>query len=230
MESWFLIEHDLCEPAWNMACDEWLMFHSHQFSQPILRTYRWDRPSMTIGYFQPFPKDISLHDTVIRRPTGGALVIHDHDLTFTVVISPQHAWYRLPVHERYQCVHERVHKIFEQRGLSSELMPPHKESPVFEKPKNPETDRCFTKSSRYDVLVRGIKVAGGAQRFTRHGLLHQGSIQGEKIDRVSSAEIRSVWEKYGAQFLSLKLSTTQESEITTLAAQKFSTIQWNHRV
>jgi lipoate-protein ligase A len=37
---------------------------------------------------------------------------------------------------------------------------------------------CFAGPVRYDVMSGSRKIAGGAQRRTKRGLLHQGSIQG----------------------------------------------------
>jgi lipoate-protein ligase A len=42
----------------------------------------------------------------------------------------------------------------------------------------PSSCSCFENPVRADVILEGRKVAGAAQRRARHGLLHQGSIQG----------------------------------------------------
>src|SRR4051812_29265490 len=101
MEPWFFIEHDKLLPSWNMACDEWLLNKISSLNVPLLRTYGWDRPSITIGYFQEYPQELEAKYTIVRRPTGGALVYHDSDLTFTVVLPPTHPWKSLKTDDRY---------------------------------------------------------------------------------------------------------------------------------
>lgn len=228
-ESWYFLDHGPHAPAWNMACDEWLLHHAKLLNRPILRTYAWDRPSITIGYFQPYPKEVSKH-TVIRRPTGGAQVFHDSDLTFTVVLPPEHEWYPMRAYDRYQAVHQRISKVFKRRGFS----PAFAEDGSQEKKMVGSRERyqgnslCFVKHSRYDVIVDGIKVAGGAQRVTREGLLHQGSIQGcEK--RVSSQELKCAWESFGTIFADLKLKVEDENAIEALAVRKYGTDEWNSK-
>jgi len=209
-----------------MACDEWLLTHAGRFTQPILRVYGWDRPSVTIGYFQPFPTEISEHYTVIRRPTGGALVIHDSDLTFTVILPPCHPWRELSVFERYERVHARIGKVFESKGIDFSLADQGAALSV----RGSMGPHCFQKNSRYDVLVSGVKVAGGAQRVTRKGLLHQGSIQGEESPRVSPEELQHAWQACGVHFTDLNLTPDDETSISALATCKFATDAWNRRL
>ncbi len=225
-ESWYFLEHDRRPPAWNMACDEWLLSRAEWLARPVLRTYAWDRPSVSIGYFQVFPENFP---NVVRRPTGGALVVHDADLTFTVTLPPSHPWRRLGSVERYALIHERVARVFERRGVSSSLaMKGSNETTTLKRHRDPSL--CFAQHSRYDVIVHGVKVAGGAQRVTREGLLHQGSIQGGDHWRVSSDELRLAWESFGARFTSLHLAADEEEVVSGLAASKYSTREWNHRV
>jgi lipoyl(octanoyl) transferase len=226
MESWLFLEHAAHDPSWNMACDEWLLKNVKDFAKPVLRTYGWDRPSMTIGYFQSFPKKVPAGYKIIRRPTGGALVNHDSDLTFTVVLPSTHSWFQVGVCERYQRVHERVARVFTSRGAQSVLASTCAPSPSG---RSSVDTLCFAKSSRYDVLVQGIKVAGGAQRVTRDGLIHQGSIQGGQHPQVSSEEMRLAWEFFGDHCEPFHLTESQEKEITQLAKQKFETVEWNQQ-
>jgi lipoyl(octanoyl) transferase len=227
-DPWLFLAHRQHAPAWNMACDEWLLKNIQKLGQPVLRTYQWNRPSITIGYFQDYPKDLETKYTIIRRPTGGALVIHDHDLTFTVVLPPDHAWRKLPVCDRYQRVHERVASIFAARGDASSLETSCASASV-PSGRAEKLGYCFQKNSRYDVLLQGKKVAGGAQRVTREGLLHQGSIQSENHPIATSGELKIAWERFGIQLKNWALSDVQEQEIAELSKQKYSTPEWNKK-
>jgi lipoate-protein ligase A len=263
VEQWLFLKQAALPPAWNMACDEWLLLNNKKFGYPILRTYEWDRPSITIGYFQEYPTSLEEKHTIIRRPTGGALVYHDSDLTFSVVLPQNHPWKRLPTEERYRKIHERIRKIFENRGENAELVSPAVADYNFQgrgdspnRPKNdkdgrsgmiaPTTssnihlptpsgrsflhDQCFIKNTRYDVLIGTQKVAGGAQRSTRDGLLHQGSIQGGRQPRVSSDELRLTWESFGISFSDAKLSDDDFEGIRDLSGQKYQSPHWNRKV
>jgi lipoyl(octanoyl) transferase len=232
MEEWLLLQHGPTNPFWNMACDEWLLKNVHLFSKPILRIYGWDRLSVTIGYFQSFPSQLASNRAVVRRPTGGALVNHDADLTFTVVLPKDHPWRGLGPNERYYKVHERVYRVFENRGCSTQLALEEKflkGSEPIPSGRGRAIAQCFAKSSRYDVIVDEMKVAGGAQRVTKDGLLHQGSIQGN-FEKVTAPELRRAWESFGVRFEELKLNEKQEAQISELSRSKYSTLEWNHRL
>lgn len=225
-ESWYFLENGRRAPAWNMACDEWLLSRATWLARPVLRTYAWDRACATIGYFQSFPEDLAASRVVVRRPTGGAMVIHDADLTFTIVLPPGHAWRRLTVVERYARIHERVARVFGRRGLSPALADPF--SPTGSaRERHGGADACFAKASRHDVMVGGVKVAGGAQRVTKDGLLHQGSIQGGGHWRVSPEELRLAWESFDARFTGLRMEDDEEKAVWELAERKYATDAWN---
>lgn len=227
MEDWHFLEHGRCSPPWNMACDEWLLKRSPHLKHPILRTYAWDRPSATIGYFQPFPADLPTHITVVRRPTGGALVLHDFDLTFSIILPSHHPWRKLGTSECYHCVHQNICKIFEKRGLNPTLATSNQVPPSG---RASEADCCFAKKSHHDVLIRGTKVAGGAQRRTQNGLLHQGSIQGGDQPKTTPSELQWAWEIGGARFTKMELKPEEQAAISQLATNQFASREWNYRL
>jgi len=86
--------------------------------------------------------------------------------------------------------------------------------------------RCFEKISRYDVVLDGVKIAGGAQRVTKTGLLHQGSIQ-TSHEKILPSELMKAWEIFGSQFLSLSLTNQEIEKISSLAHTKYNTPQWS---
>ena len=89
---------------------------------------------------------------------------------------------------------------------------------------------CFARPTGYDILVEGAKVAGGAQRATRDGLLHQGSILAGGQWRVAPDELWRAWESFGARFTSLHLAVDEVAAISGLASAKYATSAWNQRV
>lgn len=226
MESWLFFQDESHAPDWNMACDEWLLTQISNLKKPLLRVYGWTCPSITLGYFQKFSEICHTGHIAVRRPTGGALVVHGHDLTFTVVLPQNHAWCQLAILDRYHRIHERVAQIFIARGQHAELAsrePSHLPS----KNRGSHGMQCFVGHSKYDVIVHGHKVAGGAQRFCKDGLLHQGSIQGPGItQKVSVEELKKAWEFWDIEWINWNLSAKDLIEIQSWVDCKYSTTDW----
>ena len=86
---------------------------------------------------------------------------------------------------------------------------------------------CFARPVVYDVLVSGAKVAGAAQRRTRHGLLHQGSIQGAHFPADFPAHFTSA---LGRKIEAAPLPSSILAEATRLSSEKYGTTAWLQRV
>jgi lipoate-protein ligase A len=167
---WLLIHSGPGDPMFNMAMDEALLEAAPRLGQPVLRFYGWTQPAASFGYFQRIAtvEHTTALRPLVRRPTGGGIVPHDADWTYSVVIPPGHAWYRLKAEASYQRMHEWLGKAFERLGIQTSLAPDSRK---------PLPGQCFAGHERHDVLWHGRKVAGAAQRRTRNGLLIQGSVQ-----------------------------------------------------
>ena len=168
--SWFYLDTGKGESAWNMALDEALLHAVATIGRPFLRFYAWNEPAATFGYFQKYA-DIAAWTPLrplIRRPTGGGLVPHDADWTYSVIIPPAHPWYELRAAESYLQLHRWVAAALRAANIAAELAPTaRKEIP----------GQCFAGAEQHDILLGGRKIAGAAQRRAREGLLIQGSIQ-----------------------------------------------------
>src|SRR5436190_3433029 len=170
MNSWLFLNTGAGESSWNMALDEALLESSADFGAPLLRFYGWKESAATFGYFQRYD-DISNWTSLrplTRRPTGGGLVPHDWDWTYTFVVPPNHEWYSIKAEESYRRIHDWISRAFAKLRLATELAPSSsKELP----------GRCFVGSEKFDLLWQGKKIAGAAQRRNKFGLLIQGSVQ-----------------------------------------------------
>ena len=181
--SWYLLRSGAGDSAHNMALDTALLEAAPVLRRPVLRFYCWTEPAATFGYFQKYAEvsQMTLLRPLVRRPTGGGLVPHDADWTYSLVFPPGQAWHALKAVESYQRVHEWIQAAFRNLGLESELAPDcHRALP----------GRCFIGHEKFDVLWHGKKIAGAAQRRTRDGLLIQGSVQPPPI-KISRAD----WEQ-----------------------------------
>jgi len=162
--------------ALNMAVDEALLEIA---TEPTIRFYRWDRAALSFGYFGKFAdvENYSSQHDIVRRWTGGGIVFHGEDLTYSVVIPASD----LAFGESSMSIYEKVHEALKiALGSKAELATV---AALYERRTNNAAviDRryseCFSNAVRADVLIDGRKIAGAAQRRTRRGLLQQGSIQ-----------------------------------------------------
>src|SRR5688500_17905926 len=96
-ETWLLIRSDARSAAENMAVDEALLQWVASWTRPVLRFYSWSEPAATFGYFQKYTEIERMTSLrpLVRRPTGGGLVPHDADWTYSLVFPPSADWYRL---------------------------------------------------------------------------------------------------------------------------------------
>jgi len=204
---WLVLHSGLGSAAFNMAMDEALLEAMPRLEKPVLRFYGWTEPAASFGYFQKFAEveRATLLRPLVRRPTGGGIVPHDADWTYSLAFPPNHEWHSLKAIESYRRVHEWIQRAFARLGVETELAPCCKKS--FEvrgsrreealtedrghRPKARSEDQslltsaaterlpgqCFVGHEQFDLLWRGRKIAGAAQRRNKLGLLIQGSIQ-----------------------------------------------------
>ncbi|OIJ16854.1 octanoyltransferase [Anaerobacillus alkalilacustris] len=181
-ETWNFINSGKCSPAYNMALDEALLeWHSEDKIRPTIRFYGWEPATLSIGYFQKVEKEINLEAVkknelgFIRRPTGGRGVLHDKELTYSVIVSENHPKMPKGVTESYRVISEGVLDGFKQLGLDAYFaIPKTKEDQ--ENLKNPRSAVCFDAPSWYELVVEGRKVAGSAQTRQKNVILQHGSI------------------------------------------------------
>ena len=216
MTSWRLLIHGGGSPARNMAVDEALLRYVRE---PVLRIYEWSVPAVSLGYFQP--AGLAGERPFVRRYTGGGLVDHKQDITYTIVLPRAHPWMEMSAPESYCHIHRGVQAALQACGIASELTPAAHAV---------ESDACFAKPVKFDIVAPTGKVSGAAQRRTREGLLHQGSIL--LPDPARNAEVRTSFAKAFAAKLELTLEpgelTAEESaRAAELERERYSTEAWN---
>ncbi|RKD72973.1 lipoate-protein ligase A [Sinobaca qinghaiensis] len=181
-EKWYFIDSGKQSPAYNMAMDEMLLrWHSEGKIPPVVRFYGWNPSTLSIGYFQKVHKDIDL-DAVdrhklgfVRRPTGGRAVLHDQELTYSVIVSEEHPLMPATVTEAYRVISEGLLQGFLNLGLDAYFSVP-KSKEEEQGLKNPQSAVCFDAPSWYELVVEGRKIAGSAQTRQKGVILQHGSI------------------------------------------------------
>jgi lipoate-protein ligase A len=171
----------------NMELDSALLEDMEHMDQPILHLYDWTSDSVTYGYFLN-PYQFLNKDAIekkglqlARRPTGGGIVFHISDLAFSVLIPASHPRFSLNPMENYAFINQKVlltiQRFIERQGkialgcLDVELL-----ATDLDPLDNSCLNFCMAKPTKYDVMLWGRKVGGAAQRKTKFGYLHQGTI------------------------------------------------------
>jgi lipoate-protein ligase A len=199
-----------------MAVDEALL---REVREPVLRIYEWSVPAVSLGYFQPFA--LAGERPFIRRYTGGGLVDHAHDVTYTIVLPRAHPWMELSAPDSYCTIHRGVQAVLAACGIAAELTP--EASAV-------ESEACFVKPVRFDIVAPSGKLSGAAQRRTREGLLHQGSIL--LPDPKKNSDLRRAFAGAFSSHLELglsagKLTYAEVARAADLELNRYTTEAWN---
>jgi len=214
--------------AINMAIDEALL---ESLTLPVVRFYRWQSPALSFGYFGRFA-DVASYQSerdLVRRWTGGGIVFHGEDLTYSILIPANDAAFA----ESSMSIYEKIHRALCDALLASGL------NPVVAGVGDPgscramiKARRAFISEARYncfrtpvhaDVMIDGRKVAGAAQRRTLRGLLQQGSIQG--ID-IGNGLAERFAQALSANCCERKVDEEILKPARKLAQQKYGTESW----
>jgi lipoyl(octanoyl) transferase len=216
-EEWLVLHSPPDSAAANMALDELLLFHSASLGRPVLRFYAWSEPAASFGYFQKIQEVerwTSLRP-LVRRPTGGGLVPHENDWTYTIMVPPGHEWHRLKGGETYRLVHEWLRSAFLLLG---------KETSVAAAERKETEGCCFRGWERFDLLFAKSKIAGAAQKRSRAGLLIQGSVQPQPL-QIPRADLEMAMLKLliqkGAEWKNFFLPQSWQNEWRHLAQAKY---------
>ena len=176
-ETWYFLNSGEGSPAFNMALDEALLnWQSEKLIPPTLRFYTWKPSTLSVGYFQKVKEKINLDGVrkhglgLVRRLTGGRAVLHDQELTYSVVVSEDHPMMPKTVTEAYRVISEGILQGFRELGLQAEFAVPT------EKIKQTQSAVCFDQPSWYELVVGGRKAAGSAQTRQKGVILQHGAI------------------------------------------------------
>jgi lipoate-protein ligase A len=227
-DTWYLWQDGSRSPQLNMAIDDVLLQRSETESTTVLRLYDWSEPAHTIGYFQPLASAGS-GSTVIRRPSGGGVVDHRNDFTFTLVFSQSDYLFQCDRFESYRLINDAVRNALLTLGVECFLF-------GGDVPK--DFDRsflvCFQQPAKFDVINRGGKLCGGAQRRKRYGMLHQGSILLDQLPGITKTAIGDAL----VDAFSTAFSITMEpfspepdflEQSEELALNRYASDKWNRR-
>jgi lipoate-protein ligase A len=194
-----------------MAIDEALLA---VIPGPVLRVYHWEKPSVSFGYFErwaPIHAAFPARDPV-RRWTGGGVVLHGEDFTYSLLIPGALGVDWGAPAGSYGVIHGALCAALADAGIAAEPAATTAEK---------VSQACFENPVLYDVLVEGRKVAGAAQRRTRAGLIHQGSVQGVELPAGLGATLAA---RLGGVVRTAAFDVGAVAK--TLAGEKYGTAAW----
>jgi lipoate-protein ligase A len=233
-----------------MGVDEALLEAAAADGQCTVRFYRWQEPTLSLGYFQPYAERwrhaASSRSAVVRRSSGGGAILHDVELTYSFTVPNSHplALNRLRL---YGAVHTALIEALAHWGVEASMFQRPNQKPLPDSASR-QPFLCFQRRSPGDVLVGGAKVAGSAQRRRQGAVLQHGSVllarsaAAPELDGLNeltgkafrAEELLEAWRERLAATLRItwhqtELSDQQCHRATLLATQKYMSPAWMHR-
>lgn len=231
MNFWLSLNSGKGDAAFNMALDEALLESMTRLQKPVLRFYGWTEPAASFGYFQKFSsvERATLLRPLVRRPTGGGIVPHDADWTYSFAVPPGHEWHSLAAIESYRRIHEWIQGAFAKLKIQTEQAEYKKSAHA--RPEIP--GECFTGHEKFDLLWHGKKIAGAAQRRNKLGLLIQGSVQPPPV-RIARSDWEMAMQTVASEIFSTKWISFSPDEsllarANELVQQKYSQTAYNQK-
>ena len=159
----------------NMALDEALFHSVHMHKGPVtFRIYGWQPAAISVGYGQNVFRDIDVDICqkngihIVRRPTGGRAVLHDEEITYSIVAPDGDPLIGNSIHKTYYRIGQALVCGLRHLGIEAEM---HRVSSA--RGRNPS---CFSSTGRYEVVVEAKKLIGSAQRRLDGAVLQHGSL------------------------------------------------------
>jgi lipoate-protein ligase A len=203
-----------------MAVDEWIL--ENVVGAAILRVYRWDRAWGSLGYFGKLAEaQVAVPGLKwVRRLTGGGLVDHRDDWTYTLAIPAKSAVSRMKGAESYRWIHSILAETLRREGMVAALSDGKVETGA---------SLCFQNPVNHDIVnPEGIKLAGAGQRRTQRGLLHQGSVAGTRTAKASLSRAISLARALCHDFSVDEISIPRSS-IMDKVEMRYGLPSWTHR-
>lgn len=163
-----------------MSVDEALFCSFEQdTSRPILRTYAWDPPALSLGRFQNTHEVLDLEHcrrdnvAVVRRISGGGTIYHADELTYCIVCAPEQIPTTTSVKDTFRVLTGFLIDFYRSLGLNARYAVDIAKAG---ERLGERTAFCFAGKESYDILIDGRKIGGNAQRRRKNIIFQHGSI------------------------------------------------------
>jgi len=255
MPEWRLIDTGFLSGPENMALDEALLENFTEDSTPVLRLYGWQPASISIGRFQKTEGflDISRcrEDSipVVRRITGGGMIYHHKELTYSIVCTPEHLGITKKPSEAYRKICGFLLEFYNRLWLKAEFA-----MNLCAEKQGGRENFCFAGNEQYDIIINNRKIGGNAQKWLKNAVFQHGSIPVENcLDEASryllskpenmmesstSLREQDVEYTYSEMFSILsesffgrakqsELTEAEKTSMQSLLSEKYTSDEWN---
>jgi lipoate-protein ligase A len=178
--TWRLIVTSPLSGAENMAIDEALLrSFDPALSLPVLRLYGWNPPALSLGRFQKAAEVLDLERcradgvAVVRRVTGGGVIYHADELTYSLVCAPGQIPPAGSIKDSFRVLTGFLLAFYRRLGLDAAYAADA--APVGTR-LGERTAFCFAGRESFDILAGGRKIGGNAQRRLKGTIFQHGSI------------------------------------------------------
>lgn len=178
---WRWLDTGFSSPAYNMALDEaMIMLMSEGKIPPTIRFYGWLPAAISIGYFQKMQDEIDVEACkargigMVRRLTGGRAVLHDDELTYSLIVPASHPMFPPTVIESYKVISRGILRGLELLDVPAEMVSLEGKDRTALNPNH--SSACFDAPSWYEIASGGKKLVGSAQNRQMGVILQHGSI------------------------------------------------------
>lgn len=260
--TWRLIETGVRDCRTNMAIDEALLQSFEPLcSLPIFRLYGWNPPSLSLGRFQKAAEVLDLERCrvdgvdVVRRITGGGVIYHADELTYSIVCTPAQIPPATSIKDSFRVLTRFLVDFYRRLGLVAIHALDTVAAGIT---LGQRTDFCFAGRESFDLLIGGKKIGGNAQRRRKDVIFQHGSIPlsnhvvtGQRYmrrcfsgceegvasladcgvtlgrDRLLEELASAFCSSFGVELVDHALSVDEQCVCNSLKNSKYSSIAWN---
>ncbi len=178
MKTFRLIRSPKLGASYNMALDEAIFARYLKDGVPVFRVYGWESPSFTCGISQEPEAEIDIQRCqrdgvrLAGRMTGGGVLFHNDDITYSFVCNKSDVGEPEGALVSYREICAFLIKFYKTVGLDASFA---YESPDF-KAKSAPHELCSASHEKHDIVIKGKKIGGNAQKRTKQAIFQQGSI------------------------------------------------------
>jgi lipoate-protein ligase A len=159
----------------NMATDLALLAHARTSGSAVLRIYAWSRPTLSLGRHERARGRIHAPALraegidVVRRPTGGRALLHDHEVTYSIAAPTG----TMTLRESAVVINTLLLAALTRLGVAATAVA---RETTHRRALRPEGAACFAEPGEGEIVVGGAKLIGSAQWREDGALLQHGSI------------------------------------------------------
>ena len=182
MSMWRFIDSGPAPAIQNMAVDEGLLRDAvTPGALPVLRFYTWSPAAVSLGRFQEKERAVNAEACrqrgfdIVRRITGGRAVLHCDELTYSIIARSDSALFPNDILGTYRVIAAGLLAGLRELGIAAEMVSRSGRHAGMVKIVSQEP-ACFSSPSWYEILVKGRKIIGSAQRRVGGAFLQHGSI------------------------------------------------------